>query len=144
MRTVPKPRLHFVSKPKPVTTTPIREIRQSSVPIPPSPDPAPTPPVVEPLANSAQLGKALWELMNGRKRYPLLARRMGAEGTVVIEVVIDANGQIVTASITQSSGSSILDDDAMKLLRSVTPLRLERFRLSNRTTIRIPLSYTLK
>lgn len=96
-----------------------------------------------PLADSAWLGHTLWGLMNSHKRYPLLARRMGAEGTVVIEAVIDSQGRILSAQVVQSSGSPILDDDAMALLKSVTPIKLERLRLAERTTVRIPMVYTL-
>jgi protein TonB len=115
---------------------------------PPPPRPEPPPPPVEakpelPLADGAWLGKSLWDRMNAHKHYPLMARRMGVEGRVVIEAVIDARGQIVSASIAKSSGSEILDDDAMALLKAATPLKLEHVRLAERTTVRIPMVYSL-
>jgi protein TonB len=136
----PKPQLVAPPPaPAPVVAAPMPApqpaVRAAPMPVEAKPEP--------PLADSAWLGHTLWGLMNSHKRYPLLARRMGAEGKVVIEAVIDSQGHILSAQVVQSSGSPILDDDAMTLLKSVTPLKLERFRLADRTTVRIPMVYAL-
>lgn len=125
--------------PAPVVAAPMPApqpvVKAAPMPVEAKPEP--------PLADSAWLGHTLWGLMNSHKHYPLLARRMGAEGKVVIEAVIDSQGRILSAQVVQSSGSPILDDDAMTLLKSVTPLKLDRFRLADRTTVRIPMVYAL-
>ncbi len=105
------------------------------------------PPVVvpeKPLADSAWLTETLWGMMNGRKRYPLQARRMGLEGKVIIEADIDEHGQIIRADIKQSAGSSLLDQDALALLKSVAPLKVDRYRLAPRTRVLIPVAYVLE
>lgn len=113
------------------------------------PTPAPTPPQAvtvpeKPLADSAWLSQTLWGLMNTRKRYPLIARRMGVEGKVLVEATIGEHGQVVQATVKQSSGNAILDADAMELLRTVTPLRLDKFKLAPNTTVVIPITYQLE
>lgn len=112
-------------------------------PIAPS---APPPAVLpeKPLADSAWLTDALWGMMNGRKRYPLQARRMGLEGKVIIEADIDEHGQIIRAEIKQSAGSSLLDQDALALLKSAAPLKVDRYRLAPRTRVLIPVAYVLE
>lgn len=112
----------------------------------PNPPPAPPPeaPPEKPLADSAWLTNALWGMMNGRKHYPLQARRMGLEGKVIIEAEIDEHGQIIRADIKQSAGSSILDQDALALLKSVVPLKVDRYRLAPRTRVLIPITYVLE
>lgn len=105
---------------------------------------APPPPPEKPYADSAWLTDTLWGMMNGRKRYPLQARRMGLEGKVIIEAEIDEHGQIIRADIKQSAGSSILDQEALALLKSVTPLKVDRYRLAARTKVLIPVSYVLE
>jgi protein TonB len=140
----PEPAPEPKPQPAPVPAPPEPATPVAAAPAPAIAPPPPEAKPVPPLADSAWLGHTLWNLMNGHKRYPLMARRMGVEGKVVIEAVLDAKGQILSATVEQSSGSDILDDDALALLKSVTPLRLERFRMAERTTVRIPLVYALE
>lgn len=143
------------SQPTPVaqpTPTPPAAPSVASTPTPiptPAVVKAPPPPPVEappekPLADSSWLTHTLWGMMNGRKRYPLQARRMGAEGKVIIEAEIDEHGEIIHAEIKQSAGSAILDQDALSLLKSVTPLKVDKMRLAARTKVQIPVSYVLE
>lgn len=111
-------------------------------PPPPPPPPAPVPQVA--YADGGWVGQALSGLMNAHKRYPLQARRMGVEGKVVIRAVIDAQGHVVDAGIKDSSGSPILDRDALALLRSIPPIRPENLKLAARTVVEIPISYVLE
>lgn len=46
--------------------------------------------------------------------YPNEARKNGIEGTVRIRVLIDVNGKVSEASISSSSGSSLLDQAALQ------------------------------
>ena len=98
----------------------------------------------KPLADSAWLTRTLWGLMNARKRYPLMARRMGVEGKVLVEATIDEHGQVVRATVKQSSGNALLDADALELLKAVTPLKLDQFYLAVDTTVVIPIAYQLE
>lgn len=135
--------------PKPVPPTspqwiakpPAEHVVKSSPPAV-APPPASTQPE-EPTADSDWLSNALLSRINSHKRYPMMARRMGIEGTVLIVAVIDGNGAMLSAKIVQSSGSDILDDDALALLKAATPLHVTGRRLADKTTLRIPITYAL-
>ena len=48
------------------------------------------------------------------------------------------------ATVKQSSGNAILDADALELLKTVTPLKLDKFNLAPNTTVVIPVTYQLE
>jgi TonB family protein len=54
--------------------------------------------------------------------YPEAARLRGASGTVRVSLTVDERGNLLSASVSSSSGSSILDRAALDLARSVFPL----------------------
>jgi periplasmic protein TonB len=47
----------------------------------------------------------------------MLARRMGVQGVVVLRVHVRADGNVAEAEIAHSSGSSLLDESALKTVR---------------------------
>jgi periplasmic protein TonB len=55
---------------------------------------------------------------NAPPRYPLLARRKGWEGTVVIEIHVSGSGRVEQARVEKSSGYAILDGAALGAIRS--------------------------
>jgi protein TonB len=55
---------------------------------------------------------------NPPPRYPLLARRKGWEGTVIIDIRISGDGRVREAQVEKSSGYSILDDAALGAVRN--------------------------
>jgi protein TonB len=66
--------------------------------------------------------------VNPKPPYPLIARRMGAQGVVVLRVFVQANGTVGEVTISQSSGFSILDESALKTVRErwrFVPARLD-------------------
>ena len=146
-RTVARVESPEVQQPQPEKPAP-QEVpaARSEAPVPVvTPPPRPPQPAPQlPFADGGWIGQALSGLMNARKRYPLQARRMGVEGKVVIEAVIDEGGRVVEAGIKSSSGSPILDQDALVLLRSVPPLKPEKMKLAARTVVEIPVSYVLE
>lgn len=54
---------------------------------------------------------------NPRPVYPMLARRQGIEGRVLIRVAVRQSGQVGDVDIARSSGSSLLDDAALRAVR---------------------------
>ncbi|HTN94293.1 MAG TPA: energy transducer TonB [Gallionella sp.] len=128
--------------PTPVTETEATPPVSTNIPTPIQPQSEPPPDKT--FADSSWLTQTLWGLMNARKRYPLMARRMGIEGKVLVEATINEQGQVVQATVKQSSGNSILDADALELLRTVTPLKLDQFKLASNTTVVIPVTYQLE
>lgn len=74
------------------------------------------------------------------KKYPYMARRKGMEGVVHVRAVIGADGSLVSSSVQQSSGFRLLDDEAIRLIKSVFPFEKgsgEQF------TVIIPINYRL-
>lgn len=55
------------------------------------------------------------------KRYPVMARRMNIEGVSQVSFAIDASGQPQGLTLKVSSGSSVLDDEALSTIRRAAP-----------------------
>ncbi|HWP66484.1 MAG TPA: energy transducer TonB, partial [Candidatus Limnocylindria bacterium] len=49
--------------------------------------------------------------------YPLAARRLGIQGRVLLEVVVDPDGRAATVRVRSSSGHRVLDDAAVDTVR---------------------------
>ena len=56
------------------------------------------------------------------KQYPREARVAKQEGTVVIQLTLDANGNVQDKKITSSSGIDLLDDEALQIISRAEPL----------------------
>lgn len=63
------------------------------------------------------------QFIEARWQYPELALRYGLQGKTVIEFVILANGGIEQLALVQSSGSNLLDDEALHAIRTAAPFR---------------------
>lgn len=57
----------------------------------------------------------------GNLNYPDQARRKKLSGTLILDVVIDADGKLVKTDLRQSSGHQILDDAAKRIVRLAAP-----------------------
>jgi len=57
---------------------------------------------------------------NRRPAYPLLARRRGYQGTVLLEVLVARDGTVASVRLVRSSGAEILDKAAKKGVRKWT------------------------
>ncbi|MGH7164554.1 MAG: TonB family protein, partial [Nitrospiraceae bacterium] len=86
---------------------------------------------------------ALWRRIEQLKRYPHLARINRLEGKVVLRAVIKADGQLVDLVVATSSGHSVLDHDALEVLRRASPLPLTRPLGKPQMVVQIPISYKL-
>ena len=79
-----------------------------------------------------------------RFQYPLLARKRGWSGEVVIALNVDHNGLIDEIAIKKSSGYPVLDNNAVQTFRAigaVTPAIQSR--MTSRQHLAIPVVYTL-
>ena len=89
---------------------------QDSKPTPPPPEPpraqAPPPAAVTPPRSDAAY------LNNPRPNYPLAAQRRGDQGTVLLRVLVTAEGRASSVSLEKSSGHSSLDESALTAVRS--------------------------
>ena len=55
---------------------------------------------------------------NPRPEYPVIARRMGMEGVVLLSVLVRSDGGVGDIDVQKSSGFSALDDAALRTVRS--------------------------
>jgi protein TonB len=66
--------------------------------------------------------------INPKPPYPMLARRMGVQGVVVLRVHVRSDGSVAEAELARSSVSQLLDDSALKTVRErwrFLPARLD-------------------
>ena len=57
----------------------------------------------------------------GNLNYPDQARRSKISGTLILDVVINANGELIKTDLRQSSGHQILDDAAKRIVKLASP-----------------------
>ncbi|TPP05410.1 energy transducer TonB [Rhizobium glycinendophyticum] len=57
-----------------------------------------------------------------RKRYPSEARSNREEGTVYVRFRIDDAGNVLSVSLSRSSGSAVLDDAVLTMVRNASPV----------------------
>lgn len=72
--------------------------------------------------------------------YPLVARRMGMEGVVLLEVVVAPDGRPADVRIARSSGHAMLDDSAVRTVRErwrFVPARRDGAAVESRVTVPI-------
>jgi len=79
---------------------------------------------VDPAARQAQASweKSLVSHLNRFKRYPAAAHTHHIEGQVSVQFSVDHTGAVLESQVVQSSGSPLLDDEAMAMLRRAAPL----------------------
>jgi TonB family protein len=88
-------------------------------------------------ALAARVGAAI----EARKTYPEAARRRGTEGVVRLALRVSADGALVAARLTGSSGSPLLDRAALDLASSVFPVdNLARRELELELSVRYGLT----
>ncbi len=81
------------------------------------------------------------EAVRGFLRYPLIARRMGWEGTVIVCFTLYPDGEIRNLKVEKSSGFEILDKYALKAVSKASP---SFPRPVEPVTIVIPITYRLE
>ncbi len=95
-------------------------------------------------ADYGWLVKALLGRVDQLKRYPHLARLNQWEGKVVLRAVIKDDGQVLKIDVHESSGRSILDNDAVETLRKASPLKLDHPLGKPQVAVLMPISYTIR
>ncbi len=95
----------------------------------------PTPP--EPPAAPADEGQPEY-LANPKPAYPYAARQRHQEGTVLLLVTLDADGNPTSVEVEQSSGVAVLDDAARKKVAADW-----RFKPGQGSTVHVPVEFHL-
>jgi periplasmic protein TonB len=108
-----------------------------------------TPPAGAPSAAASQIISPSWEealsdWINAHKFYPELAQQRGQQGTVSLRFTVQRDGHVIGVALTQSSGSSILDAAAERLLRDARVPPLPADISQPQITVTIPIRYLLE
>ena len=83
-------------------------------------------------------------LRNPAPPYPPLARRMGEEGEVILRVSVTPNGTAETVEIRSSSGSSRLDEAALRTVRTWKFIPARRDDVAVQSWVLVPLIFKLE
>ena len=154
---MPPPRSEMI-RPEPVHTTEpppqvITALPKTEEPPPtfvaPIPPPEPPKPKVPPEQDleiaRGNYGNLLSREFAKHKQYPRLAQMRGWQGTSKVELHIDANGNITSSAISESSGFEVLDKQALEMVRKASPLPLPPEVLRGREfTIIVPVAFRLE
>ena len=101
------------SAPAPVQIAPVAPVLPPSVPVAavaaPAPTPAPAPATSAKVLPSTDAD----DLYNPNQRYPRMSQTMGEQGTVMVRILIGANGLPLKAELQKTSGFERLDQAAL-------------------------------
>ncbi len=78
------------------------------------------------------------------RRYPPEARAAGHEGVVRVHFVMDRSGKVLDAWIELSSGSPLLDEEAVAAVRRAAPLPAPPASWPNSFAVALPIGYSLQ
>ncbi len=90
------------------------------------------------------LADILFAKVQQMKRYPYLARNNRWQGNVVLQAVITEDGRVDNILVVESSGYSLLDQDAVALLERASPVRLNHPLGQPEVIVQIPIGYRLE
>jgi protein TonB len=112
-----------------------------------TPPPEPPKPVVVPDTDAARGAYAnlLGREFAKHKQYPRLAQMRGWQGTVTVQLQIDASGTVTSSNISQSSGFEVLDKQALEMVKKASPLPQPPEALRDHEfTIHVPVVFRLE
>lgn len=126
-----------------------------------APAPAPQLPAVAPVAAAAPVAPpapvvdtaaeverrwylALMERLRAMKRYPMVARRLGQEGVVLVEADIGRDGRLLGVALKRGSGYPLLDNDALRLIEAAAEAARSQLTPERPTRLQIPVAYKLE
>ena len=78
-------------------------------------------------------GNLLGRAIAKHKQYPRIAQTRGWEGDVLLDLKLDGNGKVLSATIRQGSGYEALDKQALEMVRKASPFPAPPEALRNRT-----------
>jgi protein TonB len=102
---VPPPEIHIETPPPPPKSTAITVVTPEK---PVAPPPAPVP-VVE----AVRVMPKIDAKRSQEPEYPSTSRRLGEQGSVTLQVLVDIDGRVVDTKLVQSSGFERLDQAAL-------------------------------
>lgn len=106
------------TNPAPLTTAPPR-VDAKEAPVAPTASPGTTATAAR---NTVTWERSVVSHLNRFKRYPDGARARGIQGAVAVTFSIDRAGNVLDARIVKTSGSTILDEEALAVVRRASPI----------------------
>ena len=145
----PKPVQHHrpqpVEKPK-IVAAPVESPSPSPivVPAPPPPPPAPVAlaPAPEPVVVAPPVFNAAY-LQNPAPAYPVLSRKLGEQGRVILRVLVTQKGTADQVQLQTSSGYARLDESARETIARWKFVPAKRGRESVADWVLIPINFRL-
>ncbi|HUH84665.1 MAG TPA: energy transducer TonB [Stellaceae bacterium] len=104
---VPPPEVHVELPPPPPKSTAI------TVVAPVKPVPTPAPPAPAPVAEPVRVMPRLDIGHSHEPEYPPTSRRLGEEGSLILQVLVGADGRVTDSKLVQTSGFDRLDQAAL-------------------------------
>jgi protein TonB len=156
------PPVRVETPPEPVQAAPppapVARIEPDAVRVPPPPEPvrapppppapvAAAPPPPAPVAQSAPITEPLYGadyLRNPKPVYPLMSRRMGEQGVVLLRVFVTADGDPRQVVLKEGSGYSRLDRAAQDVVQRWKFVPAKRGDQPVDAWVLVPIRFTLK
>lgn len=147
---VPEP----VSQPEVTPPQPVENViavapsveRKAEVVVPPTPVEPPPPEISQADIDNAlnSYGNLLGRTIAQYKSYPKIAERRGWQGTALLDLKIDSNGNVLSAVVRESSGYDALDKRALEMVEKASPFPAPPKVLQGRTfNISVPVAFKL-
>ena len=98
------------------------------------------------MSQNKNLSKALYKIgsiNNPHPPYPLIARKKGFEGKLIIEVLVNEDGSVKSTSIRESSGYEILDTVSKKTVEKWTFIPAKKMGQAVKDNIQVPIKFVL-
>ncbi len=129
--------------PAPIAAEPVKSAPvAATAPVQAAPSASSTPvAAAKPEFDYSAYQSTLSSKLEKNKTYPMMARRRGMEGTVKMKLVIAPNGSLVESQVVASSGHDVLDNEALKLVRSVFPIK---HNADKQISVVVPVMYKLQ
>jgi protein TonB len=130
-----------------ITATPKVDVPPVVTVPPPPPEP---PKKIEPNevdinAALGQYGNTLGRAIAKYKQYPKIAAMRGWQGECLLDLKLDGSGNVLSASVKESSGHEALDNQALEMVRKASPFPAPPEVLRGRSfNITVPVSFKLE
>ena len=98
------------------------------------------------MSQNKNLSKALYKIgsiNNPHPPYPLIARKKGFEGKLILEVLVNEDGSVKSTSIRESSGYEILDTVSKKTVEKWTFIPAKKMGRAVKDNIQVPIKFVL-
>ena len=98
------------------------------------------------MSQNKNLSKALYKIgsiNNPHPPYPLIARKKGFEGKLILEVLVNEDGSVKSTRIRESSGYQILDTVSKETVEKWTFIPAKKMGQAVKDNIQVPIKFVL-